>query len=343
MRLQILGIFCAIILVALGASTGQARAGLKICNKAEVLHSLAVAYKDGENWKSSGWWNIDPGECKTVIGGDLTQRFYYYRATATGRTFAGGNYVFCTQKDVFTIVGEQGNCAARGYDDNEFRKLDTGKKAKEFTLNLVPSAPEPAPAPAPVPAPPSQTSGTYGEPYSDSATLQDCVTETEQPYCSFHSGGTKFFVYDDGRSPEFIFSVLGNLDIGTPIAVKGDLVEVFDSTAEVVLRDVTVRPYTNADSILSRMQGYWYAVDDPNAQFNILGSERENQYDGQISGTDYLSVQSHCDEYPGGPFLYAREEDTQEYYCYGIEHVDEFSMTLVYLPHGNFLEYRKLD
>ena len=338
--------FTAFILAVIMAAPAQA--GLKICNKADVLHSLAVAYKDGDAWKSSGWWNIDPGECKTVIGGDLTQRYYYYRATATGRTFKGGTYNFCTQTEVFTILGEQGNCAARGYDTNAFRKLDTGKSAKDFTLNLVPSEAdkESAITPDPTPKPKVEQSqaGKYGEPYTDNVILQDCVTDTEQPACTFHSGGTKFYVYDDGRSPEFVFTAMKALNPGTPITVSGDLVEVFDATAEVVLRDVTVRPYTDADFALQKMQGYWYSTEDPQSQFNILGAEKEDQYDGQITGLQFLSVQDRCEDFNnGGHYLYAREPETQEAFCYSIESLDEFSMTLMYLPGGNFLDYRKLD
>lgn len=325
-----------------------AQASLTICNKADALHSLAVAYKDGDNWKSAGWWNIDPGECKVVIGGDLTQRYYYYRATSPGRTFKGGTYNFCTQSEVFTILGEQGNCTARGYDSNAFRKLDTGKSAKDFTLNLVPAdeakEPETAPEPAPKPKVDQSLSGKYGEPYTDNVTLQECITDTEQPACTFHRGGTKFYVYDDGRTPEFVFTAMKALNPGTPITVSGDLVEVFDATAEVVLRDITVRPYDAADTALNDMQGYWYSTEDPKSQFNILGAEKEDQYDGQITGLQFLSVQDFCDDFNnGGLYLYAREPETQEGYCYAIESLDAFSMTLMYLPGGNFLEYRKLD
>jgi uncharacterized membrane protein len=323
--------------------TGAAHAGLTFCNKADVQHSFAFAYKDGENWRAKGWWNIDPGDCKLVLAGDLKRRYYYYRATANGRTFSGDNYYFCTEQSVFDIVGEQGNCSARGHDSSEFRKLDTGKSAKDFTLNLVPAGGDQSP-PAPAPKSDASPPGTYGEPYSDNGVFQDCVTETEAPFCTFHSGGTKFFVNDDGRTNASLIRFMSTLLPATPIAVSGDLVAVFDSTAEVVLRDVTVRRAEANDRILEKMQGYWYAVDDPNAQFNILGGERENQYDGQIGGTDYISVQNWCGDFAqGGPYLYAREDDSQESYCYEVVEISDFSMTLMYLPRGNFLEYRKLD
>jgi hypothetical protein len=265
-----------------------------------------VAYKEGDAYQSKGWWNIDPGECKIVIGGDLKRRYYYFRANATGREFTGGEYAFCTVKDVFTITGDE-NCAGRGYDNTMFKKLDTGKSAKEFTLNLVP-------AEQPV-APPTQA-GKYGEPYSDNVIFQECLTADGERFCSFHASGTKFYVYDDGRSPQSVFSTLKSFYPGTPISVSGDLVSVYDRTAEVVLRDVVPRPFSDNEELLGKLEGYWYAVDDPNAQFNIVGSERENQYDGQIMGLEYLSVRESCEEYSGaGPYLYVREEESGESYC----------------------------
>ncbi|NOX74804.1 MAG: DUF1036 domain-containing protein [Alphaproteobacteria bacterium] len=320
-----------LVLVMVG---GTAQAGLSICNKADVQHSFAVAFKDGESYVSKGWWNIDPGACKTVIGGDLTRRYYYFRAIATGRDFTGAEYAFCTVQASFDIVGDE-NCQSRGYDKSLFKKLDTGKSAKDFTLNLVMADP---------PAPVGEQAGTYGEPYSDFVVFQECRLRDGANFCAFHANGTKFFVYDDGRTPQRIFSILKGFDYGTPISVKGDLVGVYDTTAEVVLRDVYERGYDRSDALLEQMQGYWYAVDDPNAQFNILGAERENQYDGQIMETEYLSIQESCNEFSGaGPYLYARDEEIGEGLCYGIDSIGDFEMTLIYLPRGNFLEYRKLD
>lgn len=318
---------------------GQAHAGLNICNKANVQHSFAVAYKSGGNYKSVGWWNIDPGQCKIVVGGDLKQRYYYYRAIATGRKSEGGKYEFCTTQASFDISGDS-DCAARGFEASMFKKLDTGKSAKEYTLNLVEaSQPDQTASQTPLTSQP----GKYGEPYSDNVIFQECSSTDGPRYCAFHSRGTKFFIYDDGRTPQFVFTVLEAFNPGTPLTVEGDLTGVFDSTAEVVLRDVIVRAYSDNDAVLNDMQGYWYAVDDPADQFNILGAERIDYYDGNPGGSDYLSVQNHCDNFQEGFFLYAREPESGEHYCYEVIEANEFKLVLMYLPRGNFLEYRKLN
>lgn len=327
---------------------GPASAALTFCNKADVMHTFAVAFKVEEGWQVEGWWNIDPGECKVVIGGDLKNRYYYWRAKAKGREFKGEDFHFCTQSDAFTIVGEQGNCALRGYNSHEFSKLDTGKTAKDFTLNLVlPEVSEKAPeATSDEDQEPliAGEAGSYGEPYSGDAVFQECLEEGDAEWCAFHADGTKFFVYEDGRSDANSMNLLRKMLPGDPIHVEGDLVEIFDATAEFVLREASGRRGDANDVTLSKMQGYWYAVDDPNARFNILGAERINDYDGQQMGTEYLSVSDQCDDFTGGgPYLFARDPEGGDSLCYEIVSVGELDMVLMYLGRGNFLEYRKLD
>jgi len=120
----------------LAGMAGAAQAGLNICNKTGSVQGISIGYKAGNNWVSEGWWNIDPGSCTTVVGGDLKNRYYYYRAEINGGPFDGEGYVFCTTPSEYTIVGDK-NCNARGYDREDFRQIDTGSQATEFTLNLV--------------------------------------------------------------------------------------------------------------------------------------------------------------------------------------------------------------
>ncbi|MDJ0824787.1 MAG: DUF1036 domain-containing protein [Rhodobacter sp.] len=123
----------AAVLAALAA---PALAGLEICNETDLQQSVAIGYKGDRDWTSEGWWNIDPGDCALVVDGDLKQRYYYYRAESDGREFQGQRYVFCTQTEVFTIVGDT-DCEDRGFAAQEFREIDTGATATKFTLSLV--------------------------------------------------------------------------------------------------------------------------------------------------------------------------------------------------------------
>jgi len=98
------------------------------------------------------------------------------------------------------------------------------------------------------------------------------------------------------------------------------------------------------DDLLRQMQGGWYSQDDPNSQITVLGAERVDTYDVQEMGSAYLRVQDRCNDYQNaGPYLIAREPETGTTDCYVIDYIDTREMTLMYLPRGNFLTYRRLD
>lgn len=335
-------------------------ADLEICNEADDSVSLAIAYAKGDNWVSRGWWNIPAGSCQSPLQGDLENRYYYYQATVYGTPLATGNYMFCTTPDIFTIRGDS-NCEQRGYNQSGFAKLDTGKTARSYTLTLrgpaqaqkntsrLKKSPTPAPVVAPTPppgtaAPADQTTpGTFGEPYAEAAIMQGCTIETERS-CSFHASGTQFFVTEDWRTPNFVFDLMQQLTPGTPIFVEGDLVALYDRTADVVLRNVTTRPWSTNDRILNTLQGTWYSVADPAARFNVLGAERDNSYDDVPTSRDYLSLSDWCDGFEGGgPYLRAMDEETGEGTCYSIERITDLKLELMHLPRGNILLYRSLD
>ncbi len=128
------GLVAAAILAGVA---GTAQAGLKICNETRYVQGVSIGYKSGDAWVSEGWWNVNPGACATVIGGDLQNRYYYYRAEIDGGPFDGEGYTFCTTPSEYTIYGDS-NCRGRGYAQEDFRQIDTGAKATEFTLTLVP-------------------------------------------------------------------------------------------------------------------------------------------------------------------------------------------------------------
>ena len=134
LRALVLGGACVIAPVL----PAVAQAGLEICNKTDLLQSVAIGYKGETDWTSEGWWNIKPGECATPVPGKLEKRYYYYHAKSDGGGFRGQNFVFCTQSKEFTITGDTG-CDERGFDVTQFREIDTGETAISFTLTLVDS------------------------------------------------------------------------------------------------------------------------------------------------------------------------------------------------------------
>lgn len=334
---------CGAVLAAAGAVPGMALAGLEVCNDTSAMQTVAVGYQSGEGWASEGWWNISAGDCAVVLGGKLKYRYYYLLAKSEGWSFDDQGFGFCTSPEPFTIEGDA-DCKARGYADGRFREIDTGKTGDRYSVGLAAFMRENPARLAPEAKPGGFAPGTYGEPYSSGAAVfQDCVFETEAPFCTFHADGTKFFVYDDGRTPSLVIRSLGMYRPGTPIELSGDLVAVYDRTAEIVVREVLPRPYNRWDSTLMRMQGQWYSAGDPATQFTVFGSERHNTYNGVFMGTDYLSMGAFCDGYEGDGILIVTDEESGDTLCYTIEEMSDWSMTLMYLPRANFHEFRKLD
>ncbi|AZB73698.2 DUF1036 domain-containing protein [Synechococcus elongatus] len=114
-----------------------ASAELVICNKTRKAVNLAVGYKEGDSWRSRGWYTISPRGCETVVGGRLRLRYYYYYAENTDASLLWeGDYEFCIRDpEEFSILGDE-NCERRGYITQGFAEIDT-KNANAFTLDLT--------------------------------------------------------------------------------------------------------------------------------------------------------------------------------------------------------------
>lgn len=112
------------------------------CNRTQGSIEAALGYRDGTNWVSEGWWRIEPGQCSKVFGDALTQRFYFYYATALAKPAKGkqpfvwgGKYEFCSDTKAFRVEGD-GDCEAQGYQTRGFQEIDIGAKTKDYTLDF---------------------------------------------------------------------------------------------------------------------------------------------------------------------------------------------------------------
>jgi uncharacterized membrane protein len=118
------------------ASTGAARADFRMCNNTGAKVSVALAYTNGSGWVSEGWWNIKPAACETLLRGPLAAEFYYvYAIDEHGGEWKGKAFM-CTRDREFRIDGRE-DCFVRGYDRSGFFEVDTGKDAKNWTVQLT--------------------------------------------------------------------------------------------------------------------------------------------------------------------------------------------------------------
>ena len=130
-----------VLLALLGSlAASPALADLEFCNSTDENVSVAIGYSEDGTWVSEGWWTMAPGGCTRAIVGDLSKRYYYWRATSPSYTWENGSYIFCTSPSEFTIVGDE-DCADRGYDQHPFNVVDTGEAAS-YTVTLTVGGPE---------------------------------------------------------------------------------------------------------------------------------------------------------------------------------------------------------
>jgi uncharacterized membrane protein len=118
-----------------------ARADFRLCNNTTTRVSVALAYTDAKTWISEGWWNLKPGACETLLRGPLAAQFYYvYAMDERGGEWKDKAFM-CTRDREFRIDGRE-DCFARGFDRTGFFEVDTGKDAKNWTVQLTdPAAP----------------------------------------------------------------------------------------------------------------------------------------------------------------------------------------------------------
>lgn len=124
------------IAAAIGFSAGTAQAEFRVCNKAWETLYAAVGFQEYGQWVAEGWWELSPGECTVVIGGALTNRYYYVRGEGSDGTTWGGDFFFCTTPQRFKLA-DDANCAGGNMDREGFDQVDTGGSSS-WTQNFTP-------------------------------------------------------------------------------------------------------------------------------------------------------------------------------------------------------------
>src|SRR5436305_15078290 len=105
-----------ISVVALIALTLPARADLQICSRMSYVVEAAIAIEDKGAAATRGWFRIDPGQCRTVIQGDVpgqaSSQALYVHARALP-VYGGsplpqnGHAEFCIGSESFVLTAAQ--------------------------------------------------------------------------------------------------------------------------------------------------------------------------------------------------------------------------------------------
>ncbi|MEO0750186.1 MAG: DUF1036 domain-containing protein [Pseudomonadota bacterium] len=327
---------------------GAAFAGLEICNQTAVKQAIAIGYQTDGEWVSEGWWTIPAGECKDPVAGDLKTRYYYVHADASGRVHNAERYTFCTQSDVFTIVGDE-NCAARGFETSTFAQIDTGETATHHTHTIVEAAVKKDSGQKPRQTEKATASGLtrgqHGEPYLDRLMFQTCDVIDGVEACSFVGKGWLFYAFYDDPTPASYLRQFESMAPNTPVTVTGDLIAYGERVAELAITDL--QPLWGQDpyaQINSDLQGDWVLNDDPNDTMFIFGSQMHSYYKGDLTDSYLLSIQPECPDSAGaGPVMVQTSMTYGDEYCYLFDTLAGGWMDLIFMGHEALISYRKVN
>lgn len=320
----------AVLAVFLIHYSGLASAGLDFCNETSATRSVAIAYSENKRWTSEGWWIVKSGECKTVVKGELKQRYYYYRATARGVSFEGAGFFFCTDPKPFTIIGDE-DCKGRGHDRLNFRKIDTGKSAKSFKLALTGKASSPK-----VNAP-----GTFGEPATVTGTFRGCRAQYDTEFCEIEGREWVYVVPRDKRTPAGLYQTLEALAVGRSVTIEGDVVGYGDVTADIVARTVTPGAAQSASqSRNALLQGAWRSLDDGQSQIRFDSGNYFSYYEGDLLESGTYAFSGTCGV-GSAPSLVVTIAGDPEPLCYGFVSLDGEKLEMIYVASGNMLSYQR--
>lgn len=111
-------------------------ADFRVCNTTNSMVGVALGHNGPEGWTTDGWWNLEPNNCRSLLRGELTARYYYVYAIdyELGGEWSGESFM-CTRDEMFTIVGFE-DCEARGYMRTGFFEVDT-REQRSWTVRLT--------------------------------------------------------------------------------------------------------------------------------------------------------------------------------------------------------------
>lgn len=316
-------------IAALFLSAQAALAGLEVCNDTTSTAAVAIGYKGDQGWTSEGWWNVDAGACKTLVSGDLSLSHYYWRAEAASPGWGHENYMFCTQADEFTIVGDE-DCANRGYDREAFNEIEIDART-DYTVTLAAgstkgsNSAEKAPIGSHVAAVdegiyaeaylngPDNGPGTYGEPYTIEATFRGCWASAEIQECEFHADGWRYVLSELGPTDPAIIDALNVFDIGMRLSLSGDMITYSGDRADITVRDVQPAsapvPASTGTSLdmaglMDHLQGFWNSDDGSGYGWAVDGNQLREIFDANIMELYFFELHPECAASGGrGPVL----------------------------------------
>jgi uncharacterized membrane protein len=129
---------------ALGALAAPARADLQLCNRMSYVVETAIGIEDKGAAATRGWFRLDPGQCRTVLQGEVQAESLYVHARALAVYGAsplpqGGHADLCIGGENFVIAAAR-SCSRPGQKLARFTAVKPSETEKGLTAYLAEEA-----------------------------------------------------------------------------------------------------------------------------------------------------------------------------------------------------------
>ncbi|MEY4871771.1 MAG: hypothetical protein RLZZ563_1101 [Pseudomonadota bacterium] len=172
------------------------------------------------------------------------------------------------------------------------------------------------------------------EPIAERGYAVGCDAEGSPMACYIAAAGFTLTVMEDGGTAPEVFDRLRQLDPVTAVQFTGDLGELGDSSATVVLSDLRMQADDLYEGNLRAMQGRWTPVGEETPfVIEIIGLDWLESVQDELAGAFQMVVGEACGDgiLPGNGMvvaLYRYGDDPADDACWRVEFVDEATLEL---------------
>lgn len=172
------------------------------------------------------------------------------------------------------------------------------------------------------------------EPFADQGYAVGCDAEGSPLACYIVASGFNLAVMQDGGTPPEVFAALQGLNGLTAITFAGQIGDMGDSSAEVVLDSLTIVPDDLYEGNLRAMQGRWQPAGEATPFFiEIAGMDWLEVAQDEVVGAYLMTVGEVCGDgtLPGSGMaisLYRYGDDPADDACWRLDYVDETTLEL---------------
>jgi uncharacterized membrane protein len=136
--IQSLLITGALTLPIMAIGIPEAKADLFVCNSSAYKAYVSKAWYSDRSWVSSGWTHVFPGECETILVGDMRNNSAYIYAADDNwnpwKMDGKQTELFCVRQEPFQILDADAICSSDMIQEIFYRVVS--EESFDYTVNL---------------------------------------------------------------------------------------------------------------------------------------------------------------------------------------------------------------